>query len=301
VTAWLGWKTFIEDPDFANATTEIALVHLRWLVAVASLRDPGDVSLIPDSICIQPARWITNVAHRATHLLSPRQAEQAVESATRLLDLGTSSTERRDQHVTFSPIVTTSLIDIISAFVQAGVRRATRKAKIHRHRWDKESDDLTDDRELDIYSSFDANDLGVTVFTNELVRENLCPTLARTFVDVSVVEGFDVEKHDSFSKLGAKSQIAELISRLWFHPSGAFKQSFLAIPDGVLVSFGASVVTAIGVDLNFGLEAVAKVLTSNRQRGRNSGYHAQSTSQAVGMIAGKCFSFGLTSNNALQT
>jgi ubiquitin-protein ligase len=268
VTALLGWQAYLEDPDLVRATTEVALVQLGWIHSLAANEDGKDLRLVPDWMCREPARWITKVAQRASHLMKPSQTDRAVEYATRLLDLGSSSGGASSNvRFTFSPIVTTALIDIISAFVQVSVRRARAQAEVQKFRQKRlfADDSRNDDWDIDIYSSFDSRDSGVTVFTNELVRTLLCPTLARTLVDVGIVEGFDMEKDDSFSKHGAKLKIAELISRLWYHPSSKFRESFATISDKDLIAFTSSVASETAVCLNFGLEALTKIYTNEKQ------------------------------------
>jgi Ubiquitin-conjugating enzyme len=273
VTALLGWQAYLEDPDLVRATTEVALVQLGWIHSLAANENGKDLWLVPDWMCREPARWITKVAQRASHLMKPTQTDRAVEYATRLLDLGSSSVGASSNvRFTFSPIVTTALIDILSAFVQVSVRRARSQAEVQKfqQKWSFADDSRKDDWDIDIYSSFDSRDSGVTVFTNELVRTLLCPTLARTLVDVGIVEGFDMEKDDSFSKHGAKSKIAELISRLWYHPSGKFRESFATISDKDLIAFTSSVASETAVSLNFGLEALTKIYTNEKQSLRSA-------------------------------
>jgi Ubiquitin-conjugating enzyme/Ubiquitin elongating factor core len=269
VSALLGWQAYLEDPDLVRATTEVALIQLGWIHSLAANVDGKGLSLVPDWMCREPARWITRVARRASHLMKPSQTDRAVEYATRLLHLGSSSVGAPSNvRFTFSPIVTTALIDIISAFVQVSVRRAAEVQKIRQKR-SFADDSRKDDWDIDIYSSFDSRDSGVTVFTNELVRTLLCPTLARTLVDVGIVEGFDMEKDDSFSKHGAKAKIAELISRLWYHPSSRFRESFATISDKDLIAFASSVASEAAVSLNFGLEALTKIYINEKQSFRS--------------------------------
>jgi hypothetical protein len=57
------------------------------------------------------------------------------------------------------------------------------------------------------------------VFTNRLVCETLCPTLVRTFSSLDVVEGLDMDKDHDFDKFAVKSEVADLLLRLWAHPN----------------------------------------------------------------------------------
>jgi hypothetical protein len=296
VASWLGWKTFFEDPDLASNLTDFALTRLGWLVAIAQKKD-ADLAMIPDWMCREPARWLSHLAHASPHLLKPIQAEKSVEYATILLDLGGSG----ENSFSFSPVVLTALIEIASGFVQAGVRRAKNKQLNRQHRGRGRPvtgdpvtvDELDDDRGLDVYRSFDKNDLGVTVFTNEIVREKLCPTLLRTFHAVDVVEGLDADRDDSFSKFSAKSLIAELLLRLWCHPAGDCRESFAAVPRGEILSFASSLASVVAVDFDFASGALEKVRmsandrpTQPREQRMQKAYLDQSISQAVVMFQG---------------
>jgi len=203
------------------------------------------------------------VAIYTPHLLQPHQGEAAVHHATRILKVGTSS-------VSFAPPVLCQLIRIAGAFIQEGVRRArTReKGKAHRLRRGrnfKNSDpspkdaseeedferDLIDDRALDIYHSFDSRDLGVTVFTNRFVTEQLCPTLMRAYMAMDAVEGMDVEREYHFEKFQVKHEVADLLLRLWRHPNGESRSSLVANFNEVAMhEFASSVAGALGFQLD---------------------------------------------------
>ena len=248
VAVWLGWRTFFDDPEVSACLTNIALLQLGWLATLAR-ENCESLYAIPDWICQEPAQWLSRLANKAPHLLKPSQAEKAIEYATLLLDM---STEVRDQSFGFSPIVITSLIQIASSFVQAGVNRARQK---QRHRTGL---DVENDRDLDVYSSFDRRDLGVTVFTNSIVNEKLCPTLLRTFRAVDAAEGVDADI-DSFDKFSAKSRIAELLLRLWSHPSGNCRESVASLPPSEICAFFSSVSSVAIVRLDFGTEGIEKM------------------------------------------
>jgi hypothetical protein len=297
VASWLGWKTFLEDPDLASNLTDFALTRLGWLVAVAQKKDTN-LTMIPGWMCKEPALWLSHLAKTSPFLLTPIQAEKAVEYATMLLDLGGSSSNPSEEDCfSFSPVVLTALIEIASGFVEAGVRLARDKQR-HRHNRGRgraddpsELDEPDDDRGLDVYLSFDKNDLGVTVFTNQIVREKLCPTLLRTFRAVDVIEGLDADRDDSFSKFSAKSQIAELLLRLWSHPAGDCRESFAAVPSGEILSFASSLASVVAVDFDFASGALENVRMSANDRPTQptaqrtqKAYLDQSISQAVGMF-----------------
>lgn len=86
----LGWKSFLEDPVFASNITDLVLVQFGWLVAIAG---KGSLSLIPDWMCREPARCMSQLAYTSPFWLKPCQAKKAVEYATALLDYATSSSE----------------------------------------------------------------------------------------------------------------------------------------------------------------------------------------------------------------
>jgi hypothetical protein len=240
---------------------------------------------------------MSQLGYTSPFWLKPRQAEKAVEYATALLDYATSSSDSGKRSFSFSPIVVTSLIQIISSFVQAGVTLARRRQQ-RRRRWGFGSEtgddehEAGDDRDLDVYSSFDQNDLGVAVFTNRVVQETLCPVLVRTFLAVDVVEGFDADRDDCFNKSSAKSQIAELLLRLWAHPSGECRQSVTSLSTAEILHFAASLSTATGVMLDFAFGSLQKVYLSAKgcplhtMGGIEKAFVEQQTSSAVGQLLG---------------
>ena len=292
VAVWFGWKTFLEDPDFASCMTELSLIQLRWLIAMAQERD-NKRSLIPDWFCREPARWLSRLANTSPRLLKPHQAEKAIQFVATLLDMATAEPSTHEGSFHFSPIVVTSLIQVASSFVQAGVNRARRKQQL---RWGKSKktrkgvDEVGDDRDLEVYLSFDKNDLGVTVFAHRTVKEKLCPTLLRTFRAVDVVEGFDADRDNAFNKFSAKSQIAGLLLRLWSHPTGECRESVALLPASEIRSFASSVSTAARVDLDFAIEAIEKVYKASDEpqlmsRGMQN-YIEQHVSQAASQLRG---------------
>lgn len=208
--AKLGWSVFLENPAFVKMATKFSMLQLQWLIGVANstLADTGFVlSVVPEWFCKLPAEWIAFVATRTSSLLTLAEGEAAVEFATRLLQLGTCKNFRQ-----FSPPVITELIRIPGAFVRAGTDRARTREHIARLRKKPRrrnadpidiDEDVIDDRELDIYSSFDRNDLGVTAFTNQFVLKHLGSTLVLTFSALDAVEGADVEREHAFDKVSS--------------------------------------------------------------------------------------------------
>lgn len=296
VAARVGWITFLEDPELSSNMTDFCLLQLGWLVAVAQ-KEKGGLASIPDWMCREPARWLSHLAYTAPHYLSHTQAEKAVEYATLLLEFGGSNSKQYDERsFCFSPVVLTTLIEITSAFVQAGVHRARNKQRSRGRAGavaDTQFDEPDDDRGLEVYLSFDKNDLGVIVFTNSIVREKLCPTLVRTFRAVDIVEGLDADRDADFSKFSAKSQIAELLLRLWWHPAGDCRASFATLSASEILLFASSLSSAITLDFDFASSALEKVRMSSKdhpttpkEQQIQKSYIEQSAAQAVGMFLG---------------
>lgn len=270
----IGWTTFLEDSSFIAMVTSFSLLQLRWLVALSQdkentqrchLRGTDAFAVIPEWLCKLPAQWLAHVATRHPQLLKPYQADAAVEVATRLLQVSSlvGST-------TLSPPVLTELIRIAGAFVRAGVQRALQKVKIQelkqrrgmmnrRSMEDDAVNDEVDERWLEIYLSFDAKDLGITVFANKYMLNNLCPTLISTFSALDAVEGMDVEREHDFDKFGVKFEVAELLLRLWSHPGGEPRLSIVALNKEVVSTFASSVAAALGLSLDNALQQVRDV------------------------------------------
>jgi len=193
------------------------------------------------------------------------------------------------------PMVVSSLTDILMSFVQAGVNRIRAKKRqrdISRFKNATDEDlEPEDDRDLDVYLSFDQNDLGVAVFTNRIVGNELCPTLLRTFRAVDTVVGFDADREASFDKYTAKLEIAELILRLWRHPNGHCRNSVVSLPPDEIRSFVSSLSTAASVDFDFGTGALEKLYLTTKGcalrnfQGRDRAYLDSATKQASGMLA----------------
>ena len=102
-----------------------------------------------------------------------------------------------------------------------------------------------DDNDIDIYSSFDKQDLGVSVFANNSVQTDLLPVLMEAFQSLDAVEGLDVDRHD-FEKFSVKLELTELFTRLWLHPNGKCRQSVLNTRPRDVARFASSISAAIG-------------------------------------------------------
>lgn len=152
IATWLGYKVFLEEPDFVTNITNFALLQLRWVLGVLGACHGSPSLKVPDWMVKDPARWLAHVARTNPHLLRPHHAEQAVECSTELLQIGNTA---------FSPIVVTCLLRIASTFVYAGINRARER---QRRRRGPQLDQEDDGRNIDIYLSFDPNDLGVSEF-----------------------------------------------------------------------------------------------------------------------------------------
>lgn len=214
VDAFLGWDLILREQAFVKTVTTFSLTQLKWLVSLATAGPlPAGksgatrtvYSIVPEWFCKLPAEWIAFVATSSSRFLSLPEAEVAVQCATRLLHLGT---EIEGQH--FSPPVITELIRIPGAFVRAGINRAraistgTMLRRIPAQQRQKAAEEFAiDDRQLDIYISFDRSDLGVTAFTNKFVLQNLGSTLISTFSVLDAVEGADVEREHNFDKVSS--------------------------------------------------------------------------------------------------
>lgn len=186
ISVYHGFATFLDDPELVTLLTRFSLLQLEWLAGMA--HSTNDLRPIPEWFLKLPAQWIAHVARIASYLMEPLQGELAVQYATQLLQIGTAQSQEQ-----FSPAVLTELIRIAGTFVAAGVNRARARVKAklrgrglkpQRGAGIEEPDferDIIDDRQLDIYTSFDAKDLGVTVFTNQAVAKLLGPTLISTY------------------------------------------------------------------------------------------------------------------------
>ena len=208
---------------------------------------------------------LVDVAIYTPQLLQPHQGEAAVKFATEILQAGTATVDTVGSKKSFSPPVLCELIRIAGAFVQEGVRRARarekQKAQGSRARGFKDispkkkaedfETDVIDDRTLDIYHSFDARDLGVTVFTNHFVATQLCRTLMRSYMAMDAAEGMDVEREHHFEKFQVKHEVADLLLRLWCHPNGESRTAILTDFDDVAMhEFSSSVAKALGFQLD---------------------------------------------------
>ena len=255
--AYLGWIAVLEDPEFVKILTSFSLLQLRWLTSVVDTRvqyigSGGPVltfQLIPEWFCKLPAEWIAFAATRAASTISLADGVSSVECATRLLQL----CNRQGDVERLSAPVITELIRIPGAFVRAGVDRAKRRVRVKEYRKNRgrplaqQQRKAIDERTLDVYLSFDRNDLGVTVFTNKFVQMHLGPTLVETFCTMDAIEGMDVEREHNFDKFAVKGEIAELIMRLWRHPSGEARDAIRSVADATLGRFLSSIAAALGL------------------------------------------------------
>ena len=202
--AIVGLREATRDPELLVRSTEFALLQLQWVLSVA--KSEGR-TFVPDWMVKEPARWLSFVAHRKHEVLKPAHAQQAVESCTELLQIGTDS---------FPPVVVYCLIQVALAFVQAGVWQAKlrewRKKARRNRRGNADADEPPDldDRCLDVYLTFDPRDLGVAVFTNALVCTRLCPSLVCTFKAFDLAQ-VDIDADHGFSKQSAKNDVADLL------------------------------------------------------------------------------------------
>lgn len=266
VATWLGYKAFLEDPAFVTESTNFALLQLQYVLAVcrksAQTSDDHHSSspYVPEWMIKDPSRWLAEVAHRKQDLLKPFQAEQAVEVCTELLDIGNEI---------FSPVVVTCLIRIALAFVRAGVQRAKQRDTATRR--SRKNNDQREEWDLDIYLSFDKNDLGVAVFTNSLVNQKLCPTLIRTYPSLDVAH-VDMDREYDFDKFRVKLEVAELLLRLWRHPSGKCRESIVSgVKDpSQWIAFATSCTSALSVYLDDALQKWITTLRTLQRNGRLS-------------------------------
>ena len=262
--AVMGWTAFLKDSEFVKVVTKFSMLQLHWLNSVAESSSAAAIfSIVPEWFCKLPAEWVAFVATQAPSSLSLTEGEAAVECSTRILQL---VNETRKRGCLFTPPVITELIRIPGAFVRSGVNRARWKAKValdrkssRRPGTSREVEEAIDDRDLDIYSSFDRNDLGVTAFTNKYVLKHLGPTLISTFSSLDAVEGADVEREHHFDKFQVKSEVAELILRLWCHPSCEAKDSIVACEASELSRFVSSLAAAVGLVLDNALHRLTDV------------------------------------------
>jgi ubiquitin-protein ligase len=269
VSAMVGWNAFMQDETFVKAITKFALLQLQWLRTISKANNGSNLIIIPEWLCKEPSLWIAQAALTFSHLLKPHQAEAAVECATELLKVGTKM--NHTDGAAFSPIVVHDLVKIIVAFVHAGVHKAKVKQAgkgRSRRALRPNNQDATDedDRHLDIYHSFDHDDLGVAVFTNHLVLTNLCPTLLQTFCALDVIEGLDVDREHGFDKFQAKGEIADLLLWLIGHPNGLCMQSIAQLPAKPLVRFAKSVSAAFGFIFDDALHRLSDVAGAEKNK-----------------------------------
>ena len=262
VSTWLGFDTLLKSREFCHVVTQFTTLQLEWVYSVIQ-----DNVFVPDWLAKEPPRWLMHVARHHQQHLKPWQAERVVMITTKLLTIGS----REGQ--SFSPLVLTELIRVAAALVAAGVSRVRQKesSRHGRRGFSNQSvqldndDKIIDERSLDSYLTFDASDLGVAVFANELVCQDLCPTLLKTYRALDIVEGLDVDKEASFDKFGVKVEIADLLLRLWGHPNGKCRASILRQPQQELASFASSVAASIGYLLDDACQRFADVTKDSKR------------------------------------
>ncbi|KAL9180251.1 hypothetical protein ACHAXT_008221 [Thalassiosira profunda] len=245
VAGLLGWDTCLDDRDAMVRLVDFSLLQLRFVADLACQNSSCELlSVMPESMVKLPAQYISHVASHFQRHLTPIQAEDAVRYATVLLGSG----------VKLSVQVRTELMRISGAFVRASVNRAAARQMRKQRRpirsgsLDGEEDDFIDRRDLDIYTSLDKNDHGVVVFASPVASKQLGPALVKTFVALEAVEGLDVEKEKDFFKNMVQQDLAELILRLWQHPSGEFRKSIVTLDASVLNRLFQCVAASISMD-----------------------------------------------------
>ena len=295
VVAWMGFDAFMDDPEWLAKMTPFALTQLQWIQALQ--KDPAALSRIPDWFVKEAARWLTHVAHKVPTSLTVHQADLAVDVVTSLLSTGS----RGEQSSSFSPLVLTELVHVASAFVDAGARRAKRKQGHQRRRGfgaqNNDTEQDYEDNDVDdpnIYTSFDQNDLGVAVFTNRRVCEELGPALLKNFRHLDHIIGLNIDAEANFDKFSVKVEIARLLIRLWRHPNGECRKSIVGLEAEEIRNFASSVAAAIGYLLDDACQRYSDVIKLSR-RDRNTwspqdrSFHDKQTRGAV-----SCFLCGRT-------
>lgn len=305
VDAWLGWETALHDPELVRSVTKFSILQLKWLASAAGKKlttqssTPNGfvLSVVPEWFCKLPAEWIAFVATRAPKMLSVADGEAAVECSTMLLHLGTEF-----QGQDFSPPVITELIRIPGAFIRSGVARARaliagKSVAALRGISPEEKRALiqnfvVDERKCDFDIAFDRNGLGTTAFTNTFVQNRLSSTLISTFSALDGVEGMNVEREHAFDKFHVKGEVAELLLRLWSHPSGGARRAILGCPSEELSVFVSSLVSAIGLQVDdsclklFDIREILKKSQSRQLVGRDAHYYDYVAKNVAGGFAG---------------
>jgi hypothetical protein len=291
--AWFGYDAFLVDPAWLNIMAPFALTQLQWVLSMAKASQ--NLSMIPDWFVKEPARWLAYMARRVPASLPTHQADAAIDVVTQLLDVGSDSDS---SSMLFSPLVLTELIHVASAFVNSGIKR-TQKYSRRRHGGGSTSEDdheSKDDEDLDdpnIYTSLDKSNLGIAVFANQRVGNELCPTLLKTFQAVDHIEGLNVDSEASFDKFSVKVEIARLIIRLWNHPNGECRESISRLHPGEISAFASSMSAAIGLLLDDACQRYSDVVKLQRRptsawvRQERRLYEKQSRGAASNFLSGR--------------
>jgi hypothetical protein len=104
---------------------------------------------------------------------------------------------------------------------------------------------------------------------------HLGSSLISIFSELDAVEGVDVELENNFDKFSVKSDVADLLLRLWSHPSGVARASIVRLDEDKISVFVSSVAAAIGLLLDDACLKLADVRdlwlerTSSRAFGQN--------------------------------
>ena len=270
---FLGLEALLDDRELISEAVSFCTLQLRFVSDLVDRKDAAKVfTMLPEYIAKLPAHFIAHAALRHQTSISPLQGEQVIASATKLLGAGFG----------LSTTVQIDLISICSAFVKSGIQRAIARKKRGGRRTRGSNSAASDEgvidrRELDIYTSLDRNDHGVTVFTSTFVANKLGPALIKSFVALNLAT-FDAEKENS-NKNQAQSDIADLILRLWAHPSGDCRRSITALCEEDLSDFLRSVCATIGIEMDCVFQSLFDITDIIRQKPRNSslGYNEKRT------------------------
>ena len=112
---------------------------------------------------------------------------------------------------------------------------------------------------------------------------HLGSSLISIFSELDAVEGVDVELENNFDKFSVKSDVAELLLRLWSHPSGVARASIVRLDEDKISVFVSSVAAAIGLLLDDACLKLADVrdLWPERTISRAFGQNFEFLSRAI--------------------
>ena len=268
----LGLETLLDDRELISEAVSFCTLQLRFVSDLVDRDDAAKVfAMLPEYIAKLPAHFIAHAALRHQTSITPLQGEHVIASTTKLLGAGLG----------LSTTVQIDLISICSAFFKSGIQKAIAREKRGGRRkrgsYSAPDEGVIDRRGLDIYTSLDRNDHGVTVFTSTFVANRLGPALIKSFVALNLAT-LDAEKENS-NKNQAQSDIADLILRLWAHPSGDCRRSITALSEEDLSAFLRSVCATIGIEIDCVFQSLYDIADIIRQKPRNSplGYNEKRT------------------------